>query len=66
MVLGITLWQSLADRAETMAREAFKDAGTLEDWRRVRSARHKEFLRCLGLDPLPERCDLRVTEQGGF
>jgi cephalosporin-C deacetylase-like acetyl esterase len=63
---GITLWQSLSDKAEAMARDAFQGIETLEDWTQTRAARHKEFMRSLGLDPLPERCDLKAVDHGGF
>jgi dienelactone hydrolase len=65
-IMGNTLWQSLCDGAETMARDALKDVRTLDGWKRMRSRRHKEFMRSMGLDPLPEKCDLRVTEYGVF
>ena len=64
--MGIALWQSLSDRAENMARRAFEDVRTLDDWKSVRAQRHQQFMRSLGLDPLPERCDLRVTDHGAF
>jgi cephalosporin-C deacetylase-like acetyl esterase len=62
--MGITLWQSLSDDAVEMARVALKDVKTLAEWKKIRPRRHQEFMRSIGLDPLPERCDLKVTEYG--
>ena len=64
--MGITLWQSLSDRADDMALRAFEGVATPDDWERLRPQRRKEFFRCLGLDPLPERCDLKATDYGTF
>lgn len=64
--MGITLWQGLCNRAEAMAHEAFKGIRSLDDWQRVHPERQREFLRALGLDPLPPRCDPKVTEYGEF
>lgn len=64
--MGITLWQSMADRTRRMADSAFSDVKTKEDWERIRPQRYKEFMRCMGLDPAPERCDPRVREYGTF
>jgi len=64
--MGITLWQSLSDRTRQMTRDAFKDVKTLDDWQALRPLRRREFLRDLGLDPMPRRCDLKVAECGGL
>jgi dienelactone hydrolase len=64
--MGITLWQSLSVQAERMADNALKDVHSLADWQRIRPQRHKEFMRSMGLDPIPPRCDLKVTDYGGF
>lgn len=64
--MSITLWQSLINRAEEMAGSAFEDIHTLEGWKQIRPKRHQEFMRSLGLDPLPARCDLGVADYGEF
>lgn len=64
--MGITLWKSLSDCAENMAHNALNDVSTLDDWKRIRPKRHLEFMRSMGLDPLPERCDLKITGYGTF
>ncbi len=61
-----TLWQSLCETTEAMARDAFRDIRSLADWQRERPRRKTEFLRALGLDPLPQRCPLQVTPCGTF
>ena len=64
--MGITIWQSLSDSAVEMARNALKDVRSLEEWKKIRPQRHNDYMRSLGLDPLPERCDLKVTDYGSF
>ena len=64
--MGITLWQSMADRTRRMADSAFDDVKSAEDWERIRPQRYKEFMRCMGLAPMPERCDPKVTNYGTF
>ncbi len=64
--MGITLWQSLSDCAEDMAHNALNEVYTLDDWKRIRPQRYQEFMHSMGLDPLPDRCDLKVTEYGTF
>ncbi len=61
-----TLWQSLCETSETMARKAFQDLDSLADWQRERPQRRTEFMRSLGLDPLPERCPLQLRAYGAF
>lgn len=64
--MGNTLWQSLVDGSEKMVCDALKDVPTLEDWKRIRPQRHQEFMRCMGLDPLPQKGDLKIREYGVF
>jgi dienelactone hydrolase len=64
--MGITLWQNLSDQAEQMANNALKDVKTLDDWKLQRPQIKKEFMRSMGLDPIPEKCDLKITEYGTF
>lgn len=59
-----TIWGSLAERSRQMAVTAFDGIETLEDWHAIRAARKTEFLRGLGLHPLPERGELAVRECG--
>lgn len=40
------------------------DVDTLGDWERQRETRRRELLEMLGLDPLPERTDLKATVTG--
>jgi dienelactone hydrolase len=49
-----------------MARNALKDARSLEAWKKQRPRRYREFMFSMGLDPLPERCDLKITEYGAI
>lgn len=64
--MGVSLWQSLVDGTHQMVDQAFSDIESAADWERERPARHREFLRALGVDPLPERCDPQVTDYGTF
>jgi dienelactone hydrolase len=65
-IMGITLWESLSDCAKAMARDALCDVQTIDDWERLRPQRQLEFRRSMGLDPLPERCPLKLTDYGAF
>lgn len=62
----MTIWDSLAARSEQMAETAMSDVLSLDDWRGIEAQRRREFLRCLGLDPMPEACDPDVREYGEF
>ncbi len=62
--MGITIWENLSNETVEMARIALKDVTTLEEWKTIRPIRHREYMHSLGLDPLPQRCDLKVTEYG--
>ena len=42
--MGVTLWQFLSDRAEKMARDAFKNVNTLDEWQRIRPRRRRELM----------------------
>lgn len=64
--MGITLWQNLSDQAEKMAVNALKDVNTLEEWKRLRQQIKEEFMCSMGLNPLPDKCDLKITEYGVF
>ncbi len=64
--MGITLWQYYLNRAASLAKNAFKGIQTLEDWEKVRQQVKDDFLKSIGLWPVPERCDLKVTETGEF
>jgi len=61
-----TLWQHLCDRAAVMADRALADVATLDGWRGQRDTLRREFMQGLGLDPLPPRCDLKLTDHGTF
>ncbi len=61
-----TIWQSLNDQARAMSDRALADVTTLPDWERVRPKRRQEFMHDLGLDPLPPRCELKLTDHGTF
>lgn len=64
--MSITLWQYYRDLAARIQEGAFAGMETLQDWEARRPERKREFLRSMGLDPPPPRCDLRVTEHGTF
>ena len=64
--MGITLWQYYLDMAARITDGALEDVASLEEWEAVREGRKREFFRSMGLDPMPERCDLRLAEHGEF
>jgi dienelactone hydrolase len=62
--MGITLWQYYSDRAAEAACGALSEIHTAADWEQRRRGLHRQFMDSLGLDPLPERCPLNLTERG--
>lgn len=66
MTTGITLWQSLCNRAEAMRLEALQDVNTRAAWERIRPRRYREYMQSMGLDPLPARADLDCVDRGAF
>ncbi len=57
-----------ADRARWIAERDGRDAALpdAQAWRKLRPTIHRWFMASLGLDPLPEACDLRAAEMGAF
>ncbi len=64
--MGITLWQYYLNRAAELANNVFAGINTLDDWERVREQVRKDFFKSIGLWPVPEKCDLKITETGEF
>ncbi len=64
--MSITIWKNLSNRAEKMQAEAFTGVKTLEDWENQRPEIYRQFMHSLGLEPLPERCDLNIRDYGMF
>src|SRR5262249_34867572 len=56
--------QYLAAQVEQLSKNVLAGAKTQENWQRLRPRLKREFLDMLGLDPLPERTDLRATVTG--
>lgn len=61
-----TLWQSLARQAGQISCHALAGVESLQQWENELPGRRLEFAKSLGLDPLPERCDLQLTVTGTF
>jgi len=64
--MGITLWDYILRRAEEVTDRALEGIGTLEEWERLRPERYREFMISMGLEPMPERCELEPTTYGEF
>jgi len=64
--MSITYWQYLLNRADQIARQALHDVDSLQTWQVRRKRLHRQFMRSMGLDPLPEKCDLCVQRRGRF
>ena len=62
--MSITLWQYYLDLAHSFADNAFGGIETLADWESQREQRHREFMKSMGLEPSPDRCDPVVEEVG--
>ena len=60
-----SLWHSLASSTKAM-QDGLKDVRSPDAWNRLRPERYREFLRCLGLDTVPERCDPQMRDYGTF
>lgn len=64
--MGISLWQYFCNRAERISETALADVHTADDWAKRAPGLRRDYFHNMGLDPLPQRCDLRITEHGGF
>lgn len=64
--MAITLWEYYARVAERIQSAALREISDLDAWERQRSARQREFMHSMGLDPLPAQCELRVRPLGEF
>ncbi len=64
--MGITLWQYYLNTAADLARNAFSGINTLDDWEKTKQQVKEDFFRSVGLYPIPEKCDLKITETGEF
>ncbi len=64
--MGITLWQYYLNRAANLAKNVFSGIESLEDWEKARHQVKNDFFRSIGLWPMPERCELKITETGEF
>jgi len=64
--MGVTLWQYYKDLAAKISHSALADVNSLADWETRRDEVKRQFLVSMGLDPLPEKCDLKLTDYGEF
>jgi len=64
--MGGTFWDYIARTATRITERAFEGIKTLQDWRGERDGRLKEFMKMMGLDPMPEKCDLDPQTLGEF
>jgi dienelactone hydrolase len=64
--MGITLWEYYANRAAKAAENALAEIRTASDWNAGRADLHRQFMDSLGLDPLPPRCPLALSDYGSF
>ncbi|RKY04049.1 hypothetical protein DRP77_04915 [Candidatus Poribacteria bacterium] len=64
--MGTTFWDYICRVAARITDRAFEGIEGLEDWKAQRERRLREFFAMTGLDPLPERCDLKVQVVGEF
>ena len=62
--MGITLWQYYRDLAASICDQAFTGINSRTDWDVQRPNLYRKFMQSMGLDPLPERCDLSVRVHG--
>lgn len=62
--MSATLWDYYIALGRRMAANSLRDVKSAAQWRAGRDERRRSFFRCMGLDPLPDRAGLRVTETG--
>jgi len=56
-----TLWQYYVDKASEITDNALNHIKTLKQWENEIEQRKKEFFISMGLNPLPEKCDLSIS-----
>jgi dienelactone hydrolase len=64
--MGDTLWGYIVRTAARITERAFEGIGTLREWCDERDTRKREFMQMMGLEPMPERCDLDPITLGDF
>jgi len=64
--MGGTLWSYIKRTAARITGRAFEGIETLQQWKDERDRRKKEFMRMMGLEPMPERCNLNPKRMGEF
>lgn len=64
--MGISLWESISLNSESYVKNAFKGIKTAQDWKKARPKIYRQYMHSMGLDPLPERCELNVTDCGNL
>lgn len=64
--MGNTLWQYYSDRAAEAVRRSLAEGPAEPEWEARRGELHQQFMDSMGLDPLPVRCALQLTDRGRF
>lgn len=62
----MTIWNYLCGKAADLAEQSLSDIQTAADWNAKKEKLYQNFMQSMGLHPLPERCDLRLTDYGEF
>ena len=63
---GKTLWSFYTEEAQRQLEAAASPLPSAQAWEAQRPALHRQFMRSMGLDPLPERCELTVQTRSAF
>ncbi len=58
--MNTNLWDYYVQRAAAISDGAFQTIRTRADWEREAPLLRRQYLASMGLDPMPERCDLRL------
>jgi len=64
--MGMSIWDYYVALAGKISDGALRGINSLAEWQAYRSELYRRFMRSVGLDCLPERCDLSVTPYGEF
>ncbi|MCJ7751332.1 MAG: acetylxylan esterase, partial [Armatimonadetes bacterium] len=64
--MGSTLWDYYARLAKRITENALEGITTLEQWQKQREERLRQFRIMVGLEPMPDRCELNPRVYGEF
>ena len=64
--MGISMFDYYVKLAASINDSALKDIDSISKWKVKRDGLYKQFMQSMGLNPLPQKCDLKVRRMGEF